>query len=236
MNENDALMRLAKLCLHADPRVRDQRKIKKALDRKPSSNEFVRCPCRNNVDAYDQICCDICQCWCHCRCVGKTPDDKDSYVCPFCEGSETIQYLKSQNIDIPKLYRSIYDAQRRQKTNLFINSMYNVSNVVENTEKAQKWLKTLTSRDDLYHNMVRAAGTCMKGSASTSTTVELASERKSINELADNLSGLINELKSVQTPLVDNIVAQCVTFPKEKRVKKHFLDDTTTDTSVESDQ
>lgn len=240
MSESDALMRLAQLCLHADPRVRDQRKIKKALEKKPSTREFVRCVCRNNKDKYNQICCDVCQCWCHCHCVNMTADYKGPYVCPFCQDSPEIQYLQSRNVAIPKLYRSIFDAQRRQKKSLFMNSFESVSKVCEYTARSQQWLETLISRDDLYHNIVRAAGSCMKGAASTATTKELTSERRKIKDLADELGKLINECNSVQTPLVDSIIAQCITFAPSKEKSENGTgteseETTSTEVSGESD-
>ena len=45
----DPLMKLAKLALHADPRVRDTRKIERQLHRKPSEIDIIRCVATYNI-------------------------------------------------------------------------------------------------------------------------------------------------------------------------------------------
>lgn len=220
MSEKDPLMRLAKLALHADPRVRDSRKIEKQLKRKPSTCDVIRCVCFENVEKSHHVCCDVCNCWCHEQCVGQVDADPNStWICPFCENSELTKDLIKEGVDIPKLTRSIFDMQRRAKDNLFAKSAENLYYSKTRMNQITRWIGTLTQRDDVYHNIFKASTKCMNSSDSTTCTKEIQQERNSLRELAQEMEEITGELAELKTPIMDGIIENIIEFlpPKDHK-------------------
>lgn len=225
---DDPLKRLAQLALHADPRVRDQRKIEKQLNRKPTDRHIIRCTCKDNRDIGHRILCDVCHCYSHFECFGISPDElPEHWICPFCQNAST-QYLVNAGVDIPQMHRKIVDFCRTSRSRTYLESFNNVQLAQPRTENSAQWMHVLAKRDDIYKSMFRAASKCMKSSAAATSMQEFTEERKVINYIGNELDEMVSELSSLQTPLLDAITEQINSYkpePKQSRTPQPQLTD-----------
>ena len=223
----DPLMKLAKLALHADPRVRDTRKIERQLHRKPSEIDIIRCVCKEPVEKVPEIYCDVCQCLSHAKCVGDVdPDPNASWVCPFCQNNESTQYLISQGVDIVPLMRSVFDMRRRAKNELFSQSARNLKNSIPRLHQTLNWSSAFIKRDDVYQNLFKAASKCMISKEATNCASEMNEERNTVHDMINQIQQLTNQLENLETPLMDGILDVIMTFvpdkePETKEKKKN---------------
>lgn len=219
-DDNDMLMTLAKIALHADPRARDRDKMRKALRYNPkdqNSFDLIRCVCKNNVEDRSQIiCCDTCSCWLHCKCVSVPKElPKDSvYKCPFCEQSD-VKELEKIVGNIYDFHKYVFFTKKSRYTKL-IQSAENVYNVNSRISKSGKWMKALIKRDDVYANIISAGNSCMKDSDSEKLEKELKDERSVLDSIADRVLGITQELSSFDHKITDTIINQLMTYSKSK--------------------
>jgi len=217
MNQEDGLMKLAKLALYADPRARDRQNIEKVFNSNNSSLIVMRCHCKNTDNTRKLIKCEICNCHSHFDCVDTSTASDGRWICNFCREMQSSHYLQSLGVNMSEFHQKVYALKTKMKYPYFIESADGVSNAGERTTKVSQWLNAISYRDDLYRNIHRTASSCMKRASSTEATIELEKERKLITDISAEIMNIANEIKNMKTPISDAIIEQILTHKEEKK-------------------
>ena len=206
MEEDDDLMRLAKLALHANPVSRTLKPDPTYFKTKHGSP--VRCICHKlNSTSSHYYTCSNCHCLLHKKCmieIGETSIGKH-WICPICKlDSSTV--LKENDINPADMVQSYRQGCQLKKENFEI-----LKSSTEQLEKASDWLNSIQNRNDVYENFMKLTQYSVSPSAAQKVHQEIENERIIIHTISDILQQMAEETKQNRSSLLTALEEQIAT-------------------------